>query len=128
MNRVVGSGRLSEVIGRGGLEVDKTVRIMGLERISKLIVENTPEELWWPCDAYSDGINTAVKNMKMLPLEFQITGAKWEPWTYKDSVLTSKFMQFLTAYDSHYEIMRDYLLNVFEENIEMVEWLIPFRK
>jgi acyl-homoserine lactone acylase PvdQ len=71
-------------------------------------------------------MNKLVDDLKILPLEFKATGANFEPWQVSDSVLVTKFMQWLTTQDAHSEILRDYLSFALEDE-ELIERLLPYQ-
>ena len=57
--------------------------------------------------AYSDGINDYVKSLKLLPIEFILTGIKWENWTPLDSFAITKLSTFSLGFDWYVEIIKE---------------------
>jgi acyl-homoserine lactone acylase PvdQ len=47
---------------------------------------------------FVDGVNAAVDNRIIFPLEFYLTGIKWEPWQISDMYLIFKMMDWGTTF------------------------------
>jgi len=92
--RLIYSGRLSEYFGEKTLIIDQTMRNFGFDRISKINYENMPSEEHDYIQAYADGVNDYVKKLTVLPVEFLITGVKFEDWRPSDTILILKLMEF----------------------------------
>ncbi len=97
-------GRLSEIIGRQGLESDRFNRRFGMGWAAERAVEATdkdPDSLA-PDQAYADGVNAWIRRLrrKDLPVEYKVLDYAPEPWTLLDSALLLKFMSYdLTGYN-----------------------------
>ena len=63
---------------------------------------------------YADGVNYCVSNLKVLPVEFYILWTDFKPWTVEDTVITRKFMDFVSSFDHYLEIWRDKLAQVYD--------------
>lgn len=61
-------------------------------------------------DSFCDGINDMVDSMIMLPLEFQLTGEKFERWersdTYKLCIMNSLFLAFDFMFEPFKELVK----------------------
>jgi len=96
--RRVGSGRLSEILGEGGLEQDRFIRTVGWPRTAEKELELIdPEELTL-LESYAQGVNAYIdQNSGKLGLEFTLlglTGVKYvpEPWTPVNTLSWAKVM------------------------------------
>ncbi|SVD81807.1 uncharacterized protein METZ01_LOCUS434661, partial [marine metagenome] len=65
-------GRLSEILGPTEIEQDTVSKTVGLETIAENEINNLPEETLIKLDAFSDGINSLMKQSDLLPIEFDI--------------------------------------------------------
>lgn len=89
-------GRVSEVIGRKGIDFDRGQRRKGMvyaaERSLKAMEADprTKEML----DAYTEGINSFISSLhyRDLPLEYKLMNFKPEPWTNIRCALLLKYM------------------------------------
>ena len=108
-NRRVVAGRLSEVLGEGGLLPDRVMRTFGFRRLVEMEASLMPEQLRGLTEAYSDGVNAwidlAVRQRK-LPVEFSLLSYRPEPWTPADSLGFSKLMSWSLAGNWDTEFMR----------------------
>ena len=81
------AGRLSEILGKRALSVDRRQRTIGFARAAKAIVANLPEDQKEILHSYASGINAYIKAAKVLPFEFLILRYRPEPWAVEDSIL-----------------------------------------
>lgn len=91
--RRLGAGRLSEVTGRPTLQIDKTMRTLGLYRLASETVRRLPAEARAALDAYAAGVNGFLTvRSGALPPEFialQYTPERWAP---ADSLVWGRLM------------------------------------
>ncbi len=111
MNRRIGNGRLSEVLGSAALDIDKFQRTMGYARIVRKGFELIDERSKQGLQAYADGINAWIGEGHVLPLEFLILGVEPEPWTVYDSLVWAKMMAWDLGSDFDLELLRAKLAN-----------------
>jgi len=91
LNRRVGLGRLSEVLGEAALETDRYLRTVGLHRVAAAAVERMDPETRAAAEAYAAGVNAFIAgHADTLPLEFVILGYRPEPWTPLASLVIGK--------------------------------------
>lgn len=90
--RRVSQGRLSEVIGRFGLEIDKFARTFDVGRATPAILEMMPSEtrIWLEC--FARGINHYLSYCRQLPAEFRVLGLGREPWSSADIVTLGRLV------------------------------------
>ena len=84
MVRRLSTGRLSEVLGRPALDMDKYIRNMKLHQLGKEDVKNLPKKTKIICDSFVQGINDAA-HLNWLPIEYYLTNSKWDNFTLSDS-------------------------------------------
>ncbi|MCE9524688.1 MAG: penicillin acylase family protein, partial [Planctomycetales bacterium] len=94
-----GLGRLSEVLGKSGLELDIVARTVGLNRIAAAEWERLPDAVKEVLEAFSAGVNGLMEQSgDNLPIEFDLLGYRPEPWTPIDSLaIESEFRWYLTG-------------------------------
>ncbi|MEY3437175.1 MAG: hypothetical protein RL335_1631 [Bacteroidota bacterium] len=102
------SGRISEIVGDKGLEVDRKHRRMGITSAAEktLAMWEADTEIMNMCNAYTAGINAYISDLpeSKLPLEYKLLGYKPERWTNLKSVLFFKAMTMdLAGGDNDFE-------------------------
>jgi penicillin amidase len=120
------AGRLSEVIGKKAIELDRYQRRMGMLYGAERMLEESKKDKKShnALQAYSDGINAYIKNLKPkdYPIEFKILNYKPEPWTLLNSALLLKLMSATLAANSD-EMKMTNILEVYGK--EVVDNLFP---
>src|SRR5690349_2114134 len=108
-----GSGRLSEILGPDGRELDYLWRLVGLRnvfewdllartvgirRIAEFEWTGLPEETRTILRAFSAGINALMEECcQRLPIEFDLLGYQPQPWTPIDCLtIEGEFRWYLT--------------------------------
>src|SRR5690606_6843953 len=93
------AGRLSELVGSGGLETDRFVRTLGWRRVAEQEWELLAPETRTMLQDYARGVNAYIegRDAKELSLEYQIldlTNDSYEPepWEPLDSIAWAKAM------------------------------------
>jgi penicillin amidase len=109
-----GSGRLSEILGPDGSDLDYLWRLVGLRnvfewdvlartvgirRIAEFEWTGLPEETRTVLRAFSAGINALIDDSgDRLPIEFDLLGYRPEPWTPIDCLtIEGEFRWYLTG-------------------------------
>ena len=96
-------GRLSEVVGRDVIEVDRMYRTITAGKSVEEMYEMASPELMRLTEAYAEGINYYLAHHEeKLPIEFSLLGYEPEPWQPADCMTTLYFMAWALnfAYDS----------------------------
>ena len=106
MNRRIGNGRLSEVLGEATLDIDKFQRTLGYARVVRQNYETLPQRTKDLLAAYAAGVNGWRGEGHTLPPEFLILGVAFEPWTVYDSLVWAKMMAWDLAGDYDLELLR----------------------
>ena len=93
MNRRIGAGRLSEVLGSAALGTDRLLRVLGLHRRAKASLAHLSPESRRRVDAYAAGVNAWLETRDgPLPPEFLILGFEPAPWSAADTAVWPKLM------------------------------------
>ena len=92
-------GRLSEVIGPSGIEIDTVSHTIGLTCTAEENLSRFPEKTKRRLQAYTDGINSFMEESRSnLPIEFALLGYEPHEWTPLDSVaIWQEFRWYLTG-------------------------------
>lgn len=109
MNRRIGNGRMSEVLGEATLDIDKYQRTMGYRRAAEQAWEVLSPEGRAALEAYAAGVNGWINEGHRLPPEYLLLGFTPEPWTVYDSLVWIKMMQYDLGGDYELEILRSRL-------------------
>lgn len=92
----VAAGRLAEIIGEGGLDLDRYHRRIGLPLAAKRALQSAEEHpaSLEALSAYSDGVNAWIDSLSPagLPLEYKILDYFPEAWTPLKTTLLMKSM------------------------------------
>lgn len=109
-----GSGRLAEIFGAGGKELDLLARVIGindifeldllartvgLRRIAEAEWQRLPQETQRLVESFSAGVNALMKDCGgKLPVEFDLLDYRPEPWSPIDCLtIESEFRWYLTG-------------------------------
>ena len=97
MQKMIGSGRLSEWFGNKTIETDKTIRTVGIKYyMTKWYAKNKSKlnpALVNDLEAWLEGVNACVKSCPK-PIEMVLLGIKPEPVTVEDVLAFSGIMSF----------------------------------
>lgn len=108
-NRRVVAGRLSEIIGKNGLEADRVMRTLGFRRVAELEASDLPEPVCSLTEAFCQGVNAWIETAiqaRRLPVEFSLLRYEPEPWTPTDVCGWAKLMSWILAANYAAEFLR----------------------
>ena len=90
--RHLSQGRLSEMAGPFMINVDKTIRAIGISDASKRIYEqmNANTRSW--LDTFVEGINFYQDRLKELPWDLRLAGIQKERWSATDLITMSRLV------------------------------------
>lgn len=102
------AGRVSEIIGKNGVNFDRLQRRKGMVKGAKATYNAMQEdkELRAYIDAYASGVNQYISSLSYadLPIEYKLLGYEPEAWTPLKSALILEYMvDNLTGYDDDLE-------------------------
>ncbi|MBW7881210.1 MAG: penicillin acylase family protein [Caldilineaceae bacterium] len=123
MNRRIGAGRLSEILGEATIGIDKFQRTLGYYRAVRSDYETISERSRRALDGYAAGVNQWLSEDHTLPPEFLLLGFKPEPWHPYDSLVWQKMMSWDLAGDYELELLRQQLAQFLGD--ERAAQLIP---
>ena len=108
MRRRMGAGRLSEILGRRSLDMDRFFRTLGIYRAAARGFKALDSDTRAAYEAYAKGVNAYLETRGgVLPLEFLILRApEPEPWTPADSLVILKLMAWDLAGNWRDELLR----------------------
>jgi len=108
--RRLGAGRLSEALGRQTLNIDRTMRALGLYRIAERIHDGLDPRVRAGLDAYTQGVNSYLDHHRgAWPIEYYIVGLRPEPWKPADSLVWGQLMALRLSGDWRSELTRQRL-------------------
>ena len=111
MNRRIGHGRISEVVGDAGLPIDKYFRTLGFTERATSAFEHLDAETKTALESYAAGVNAFLENRRgALPPEFLLTGITPAPWSPIDTLVWQKLMWLDLSGNSRMELARARLL------------------
>lgn len=120
--RLVGQGRLSEMIGPATVDMDIYLRALNLRQVAKTLYESSSPDLKQKLQRYSDGINAYMANGK-LPMTIKMSGHKPEVWKPIDSVYVFVVLTLGLGVNLHQEID---MLNIAQKiGPDNLAWLFP---
>nr|WP_202881549.1 penicillin acylase family protein [Pedococcus badiiscoriae] len=114
LRRHITAGRLSELVGKGGLKTDVVIRTLGWRRVAEAELPTLKPETRRYLQAYADGVNAYIHrqgNPSSMSLEYVVLGQKVtdyrvEDWTPADSLAWLKAMAWDLRGDYSAELMR----------------------
>jgi penicillin amidase len=108
--RRVGLGRLSELLGEPTIETDRFLRTIGTHRAAQQDYDALSDEAKAVLQAYADGVNAYASTHPVLPLEYQLLQAEWEPWQPVHTLAWAKMMQWDLSSNWSEELFRPRLV------------------
>lgn len=124
--RRIAAGRLSELIGEGGLRIDRLMRVLGIHRNAQASYDRLGPEIQGYLDAYAQGVNAFIDSGATLPPEFQIPFVTWytpEPWRPADSLAWGRLMDVQLSANWRLELLRAEMEGVLSQ--QQVDQLLP---
>ena len=92
-NRRLISGRLSEIIGKPAIDVDRWMRTLTMRRVAEYEVRILDDKSRSLLQAYANGVNAFLASGK-LPIEFSLLRYRPEPWMPADTLAWIKLMSW----------------------------------
>ncbi len=107
--RRVVSGRLAELVGDAGIEIDRWMRTVGIYAIARQEYEQLAPAVRQVLDAYTAGVNIWLKHSRP-PVEFVLLRSEPERWSAVDSLAWSKMMAWTMSGNWEAELVRQQLI------------------
>ncbi|HEU4760204.1 MAG TPA: penicillin acylase family protein, partial [Dehalococcoidia bacterium] len=111
-NRRLASGRLSEVLGPGALEVDRLMRRIGFRRAAERDWSEAEADERAVTEAFAAGVNACIEG-GALPIEFTVLRFRPEPWSPVDTLAFGRFMSWTLVGYWDTEIVRSWTIERF---------------
>ncbi len=127
MQRRIGHGRLSEVLGEAALRQDRFLRTVGFGRAARTAWASTPDWVRQQITAYLAGVNAFITTHhgSALPPEFSLLGFEPEPWTGPDVIVWVKMMAWDLSANYSFELLRHDLVQAVGRE-RMAELMPPY--
>ena len=107
INRRLASGRLSEILGKETLAIDRFIRTLGIKHAAEKQFDRYPIATKRLLQSYADGVNAGNAHLGWaLPVEYFLTGSKPGYWTPSDSVAWMLMMALDLGGNWHKELQR----------------------
>jgi acyl-homoserine lactone acylase PvdQ len=108
LQRRIGHGRLSEVLGEAALPQDRFLRTVGFGRAARAAWASMPGWATDQINAYVAGVNAflSTHHGSALPPEFSLLRFEPEPWTGPDVVVWVKMMAWDLSANYAFELLR----------------------
>src|ERR1700692_4569952 len=110
VTRRVATGRISEVIGGSGVNIDRFIRRVGLPRVAREEELPLAPEARRMLKAYAAGVNAIALSGRTLPLEYRLLGVTPEPWEPMHSLAALKLLALGLSMNWDAEVQRLELL------------------
>jgi penicillin amidase len=126
--RRTGEGRLAEVLGPSALERDKFARLMRYRGDMEAEWKSYAPDAKAIIESFVRGVNAFIDTSRdRLPIEFQLTGSRPEPWT--PEVCLARMAGYVMTRNASSEVLRAQLVRLLgtEKTGELVE-TDPFKK
>jgi len=94
LQRRAAAGELAALVGPKALPVDKDHRVHRFRALAERVLALLPPRQRELVDAYTRGVNAGLSHLSVRPWEYLLLGAKPQPWTDADSILTIDAMFF----------------------------------
>ena len=110
VTRRVATGRISELIGPEGVNIDRFIRRVGLHRVAREEELRLTPEARRMLKAYAAGVNAIAHSGRALPLEYRLLGVTPEPWEPMHSLAALKLLALGLSMNWDAELQRLELL------------------
>lgn len=107
INRRLASGRLSEILGKDTVKIDRFIRTLGIKHAAEKQFDQYPISAKRLLQSYADGVNTGNAQLGWaLPIEYFLSGSKPGHWSPTDSVAWMLMMALDLGGNWHKELER----------------------
>lgn len=108
LNRRVGAGRMSELIGSIALPTDRLMRVLGFYSLAEQHYRSLDAATRAALDAYAKGVNAYLGSAaRVLPPELVLLEGTPEPWQPADSLVWAKLMALSLSENWRGELTRE---------------------
>jgi len=122
--KLISQGRISEMMGPAGLEIDIYMRTLNLNKVAQILYDSGSAQVKEIFRHYSDGVNAYIETHRdRLPPDIQLGGYKPEKWEPFDSVSVFTLVTLGLAFNLREEINTLNLIQAI--GAENTAWLLP---
>ncbi|MCK9262596.1 MAG: penicillin acylase family protein [Deltaproteobacteria bacterium] len=122
--KLVSQGRVSEMAGRAGLDIDVFMRTINLKKAARLLYEGMSPERKSLLESYARGVNAYIElHRHNLPPELALAGHDPGQWEPIDSISIFTLVNFALAFNMHEEAAALALARTVGP--EKTAWLLP---
>lgn len=122
--KLVSQGRLSEMTGRPGLDIDVFMRTVNLKKAARLLYDGMPPDKKSLLESYARGVNAYIGlHRDSLPPELAMAGCDPGQWEPIDSIGIFTLVNFTLAFNMHEEAAA--LAMARAVGPEKTAWLLP---
>lgn len=82
------AGELAELFGTAALPADRKVRVYRMRARAQSVLQRLPQDQIHLLEAYRDGVNAGLSNLKIRQFGYLLTQTAPQPWRSEDSLLT----------------------------------------
>jgi len=126
INRRLASGRLSEILGKDTVKIDRFIRTLGIKHAAEKQFERYPISAKRLLQSYADGVNTGNAQLGWaLPIEYFLSGSRPGHWSPTDSVAWMLMMALDLGGNWHKELDR-LELSQYLSTKQIWEVLVPY--
>ncbi|MCP5094404.1 MAG: penicillin acylase family protein [Chloroflexi bacterium] len=109
LNRRIGAGRLSELVGPPGISTDRIARTLGWPRVIQAQLDGGDDGAYAVAEAYTAGVNAFIAQGRF-PIEYKLLATKPAPWQMQDSAAWGTVLAWGLAVNWESELMRATLI------------------
>ncbi|MEK6300666.1 MAG: penicillin acylase family protein [Acidobacteriota bacterium] len=126
--RRTGEGKLAEVLGESAVERDKFARLMRYRGNMEAEWQSYAPDAKQIIESFVRGVNAFIETSRdRLPIEFELTGIKPEPWT--PEVCLTRMAGYVMTRNASAEVLRAQLVKRFgPEKVDLWIETDPFKK
>jgi penicillin amidase len=104
--RRVVRGRISEMAGTEGLEIDRLMLTLGIRRVAEREAATLPDEHLRRLEVFCAGVNAAAATAPAPPFELQLLRLRFEDWRPVDVLSLGKLLAFGLSTNWEKELLR----------------------
>jgi len=122
--KLMSQGRISEMIGPVGLDIDIYMRTLNLSRSAHILYDSSTDKVKEILRHYSDGVNAYIEtHLDRLPPDIQLVGHTPETWEPIDSLSVFTLVTLGLAFNLREEVNS---LNIIQAiGADKTAWLLP---
>jgi penicillin amidase len=97
--RRAANGTLAEILGEGGIKLDRFNRTIGIQKVAEKQMANSAPEARVLAQAFVDGINAGLRSLRSKPPELHVLGIEPGEWSVTDTIALARIVSYGLAKD-----------------------------